>query len=211
MNAVIPSLSVRAYAELLNLPAVEQLRVLNDQKYPKSEPQTFRIPFYQTALQGIRSYYRSGNQRAALAAARARAQALSPEAKRNHNVRVLAQFEKGPQAKRKLLLKASPRYSTTIAGVELRLQFDLVVEEEKTMRFILYNLRAVPIEIDTARATLEIAHWVLEQAGRVVPIQTLEYIDIPSGASRTIKKRRIQTINRVKQNARVIQTLWPTI
>jgi hypothetical protein len=31
---------------------------LYDQKYPKQHPQSFRTPYYQRALSGIRDYYR---------------------------------------------------------------------------------------------------------------------------------------------------------
>ena len=41
----MPRISVRSFAEMLSLPAYEQLRVLYEQKYPKKEPQTFKIPY----------------------------------------------------------------------------------------------------------------------------------------------------------------------
>lgn len=211
MGANNPSLSVKAYAELLNLPAVKQLRILNDQKYPRSEPQTFRVPFYQTALSGIRAYYRSGNLPAELRTARKRARTLKPKSKRDNNLRVLTQFEKGRQAKRKLQLKKIVRCSATLSGVELRLQFDLVADESETTRLIIYNLRSARIDADTARTTLEIADWTLNHAGQAVPLASLEYVDITSGASHTVKKIRKQTIKSMKQNAGLIQTLWPTL
>ena len=53
-ESLIPRITVRAFAELLNLPAYEQVRILHDQKYPRRQPQVFRVPFYQPALHGIR-------------------------------------------------------------------------------------------------------------------------------------------------------------
>lgn len=46
----MPSLSVRAMAEMLELPAHAQARILREQKYPKQAPQVFRTPYYQPAL-----------------------------------------------------------------------------------------------------------------------------------------------------------------
>lgn len=57
----MPSLTVRAMAEMLRQPAYAQARILADQKYPKQEPQVFRTPYYQQALTGVRNFYRSSN------------------------------------------------------------------------------------------------------------------------------------------------------
>src|SRR5262245_14087602 len=122
----VPTLSVRSFAELIRLPAYEQLRVLHDQKFPRAEPKSFKVPFYQTAMKGIRDYYRSGNNPTALAAARLAARVLGLQSRRDHNIRVIDKFEKSAQAKRKLQLKPSPVHSAAIEGVRVRLRFDLV-------------------------------------------------------------------------------------
>jgi hypothetical protein len=205
-----PSLSVRAFAELLRLPAVQQVRILNDQKYPNSEPQSFRVPYYQPALKGIRDFYRGGGA-PALASARAAAMQLAPPARRDHNLRVLEQFAAGQQPQRTLAPATSPKLSTTVSGVTIRLQFDLVAVEGDVTRYILYNLRNEPVDAEVARCTLEIAHWVMQREGVDVPPQALEQIEIATGISRPGRPVRQRTIQNVEQNASVIQTLWPTI
>jgi len=94
----VPALTVRAFAELLSLPAYEYLRILHEQKYPRQQPQVFRTPFYLPALSGIRQYYRSGNDRAALVPARQAIALLGLESRREHNTRVLDQFERSTQS-----------------------------------------------------------------------------------------------------------------
>lgn len=207
----VPSLSVRAFAELLRLPAYEQVRVLNDQKYPASEPQSFKIPYYQPALKGIRDYYRTSNDPAALGAARAVAKTAKLEARRKHNLRVIAQFEKSVQAKRKLVPKAGADHSLVLSGVLVRLRFDLVAEEGKSLRHILYDPRDTPVDDETARSTLELAAHVLQSSGSPVLPKQLEYVAISSGHSRTITTVRARTMQRIQANAKLIKTLWPTI
>jgi len=209
--AAAPSLSVRAFAELIRLPAYEQLRVLHDQKYPRSEPQSFKIPFYQPALKGIRDYYRSGNKLTALVAARAAATAVGLETRRAHNVRVIDQFEKSKQAKRRLQPKPSPRCSILLAGVEIRLRFDLVALEGSAVRQIFYNLRNAAVDEETSRTTLELAAHVLHMSGTLASIRHLEYVDINDCHSRSIGRIRSPTIKNVQANAKLIKTLWPTV
>lgn len=206
-----PSLSVRAFAEMLTLPGVNQLRVLNDQKYPKNEPQSFRIPYYQPAMKGIRAFYRSGGDPAALAAARVAAGGLTPPAKREHNLRVLQQFEGSQQAARSLTLLSNDRFSHTVNGVDIRLQFDLIGTEGAKDKYILYNLKGVKVDPEMARSTIEIAHWLMQQNGADVPVRSLEFVEISTGLSHSFNTVRQRTLRNVEANARLIQTLWPTI
>jgi len=205
------SLSVRAFAELLRLPAVQQVRILHDQKYPTSEPQSFRVPYYQPAMKGLRAYYRSDRNPAALQTARATSLGLMPAARRDHNVRVLDQFAAGPQFGRTLLPVASPRFSTMVSGVTIRLQFDLVANEADSTRHILYNLRNELTDPDVARSALEIAYWVLQRDEHEIPMAWVEHIEISTGSARRINSVRKKTLQSVEQNANLIRTIWPTI
>ncbi len=45
-----PRLSARNAAKFVRLPAVEQMKLLHDQKYPRQEPQIFKQPFYAPRL-----------------------------------------------------------------------------------------------------------------------------------------------------------------
>ena len=98
-----------------------------------------------------------------------------------------------------------------MGGIDIRLQFDLVALEGKSDRHILYNFRNAEIEAEVARITLEIAHWVLQRSGVTVPIRTLEYVDISAPKRISTNTRRKTTVNRMKQNGKIIKTLWPTI
>ena len=206
-----PALTVRAFAELMRLPAYEQLRILAEQKHPSQQPQVFRTPFYLPALAGIRSYYRSGNDPRALEAARIKASEARLRARRDSNLRVIAQFARGEQARRVLLPVPGPRASHHLGGVELRLQFDISAREDDTSRHIFYNCRAVPIDGEVARTTLELAHWVLEETGVDAPLNSLEYVDLTGGRVYRTRSRRPRSIQIARRNAAVIETLWPSV
>lgn len=206
------SLSVRAFAELLHLPAYEQLRILYEQKYPKQQPQVFKVPYYLVALSGIRQYYRLRNDRHALAEARTRATGLALKPRQSSNLRVISAFEASSQARRALrpnpleALRAQP-----YAGVELKLQFDLQAEEQGRPVRIFYNPRGAPIEPDVARNTLQIAHWVLDENEMGLPFRSLEYVDLVGNRVYAISRQSQRTIRLMRSNARIIATLWPTL
>lgn len=207
----MPSLSVRAFAEMLNLPAYEQARILLEQKYPRRQPQTFRIPFYAPALKAIRTYYHSGNDQTVLATARNEIAQLRLVSRREHNTRVLDQFERSDQADRSLQPTRGQRLVAHLGTVALRLAFDLTADEAGQRRYILYNPRTGSIDPGIARTTIEIAHWTLEQNALRVPLRSIEYVDIGTGRSHRTNRRRSGTIRRVRQNAKIIEALWPTI
>ena len=59
--------------------------------------------------------------------------------------------------------------------------------------------------------TLEIAHWRLEENGIKVKPSQLEFIDLFTGVLYRGKKPRIKTIKLLKDNAKLIESLWPSI
>ena len=99
-----------------------------------------------------------------------------------------------------------------IGQVEISLSLDLLAHEGGVPRYIYYNLRAAPADPDTARATLDIAHWILAHSGFQVPIRQLEYVDFANGnkAYRS-QQRRARTIAKLKANAKLIEVVWPTL
>lgn len=208
----MPSLSVRAFAEMLNLPIYEQQRILLEQKYPRQQPQTFRIPYYQTALRGIRLYYQAGNDNSILTDARNRARVLEPDSKAANNLRVIRSFGRSRQTTRNLTVQAQPNVSIVLANdVEIRLRFDICATERDNEKRIFYNCRNAPITGQIARLTLQLAHWVLEQNGTPVPYSALEYIDFRSRQTTRISRIPARTIQLATANARIISTLWPTL
>jgi hypothetical protein len=207
----MPNISVRAMAELLNLPAYEQLRILHEQKYPKSQPQNFRTPFYQPSLTAIRHFYQAGRDATVLVGARHNIQGLGLEARRANNLRVLDRFERSNQFNRNLQPQQNPRITVPLGSVELRLSPDLRASEGGDPRVIYYNCRNASIDPDLARTILEIAHWILEQAGTILETRAIEFIDLNAGRNYRGRSRRPRTLTRMRSNVRLIQTLWPTL
>ena len=207
----MPSLTVKAVAEMLRLPALAQARILNDQKYPKQEPQSFRTPYYQPALTGIRKYFRSGNDAAQLNTALGAIQSISIESRRLNNARVLETFGASDFSKRGLVLQPTANVRARIGDVELRLSPELVAREGNDDRVVFLNCRAAKLDPETAIVTVEIAHWVLEQYGIKMGIAGIEYVDLFTGTVHRTKKRRPATTKTMLQNAKIITALWPTL
>ncbi len=210
-SATSPSLTARACAELLRLPAYEQLRILQEQKYPTQTPQLFRTPFYAPALRGIRGYYELGNDAAVLHDARRGLEAIRLDARRRSNARVLDAFEAGAEFSRRLTPLPNPRLAVNVGGLQIRLSLDLVARDADANRRIYYNCRAAAMDAETARTTLEIAHWVIEETGTTLDPTWLEFVDLAGRRRYRGGPRRATTIRRVRQNARVIDALWRTI
>jgi hypothetical protein len=204
-------LTARAFAELLRLPAYEQLRILQEQKYPSRSPQTFRTRFYAPALNAIRRHYEAGNDPAALQDARRGLEGIRLDSRRQSNARVLDAFEASAESRRRLTPLPTPRLSLSVGTLQIRLSLDFAAREADVDRRIYYNCRAAAVEPDTARTTLEIAHWILEETGTLIDPALLELVDLAGRRRYRGKARRPTTIRRVRQNARVIDALWRAI
>jgi hypothetical protein len=165
----MPHLTVKAAAELLQMPAYEQMRILIEQKHPKSGSQVFRTPFYSPALNGIREYYRSGNDRLALQQAKSKLKTIKLPAKRTNNERVLTSFEGGQQAKRAMNPVSRIKVVSRIGSVDFKLSLDLLAHENGKARYIYYNLRNSAADSEIAKSTIDIAHWVLTSEGSLCP------------------------------------------
>ena len=207
-----PRLTVRAFAELLALPAYAQLRILEEQKYPRNEPQSFKLPYYSPALTAIREFYRAQNDPLVLAKARQTMANIKLPSKRSNNLRVVNQFEGSKEAVRLLTPRSLFSRTAILGNTTLSVKFDLVAEESGKPRLILYNCRQSAIERDIARMTLELSHWVLAQTGGAADIRRLQFVDL--AASTRLHSQavlRTATIRKAQQNARVIEALWDTI
>lgn len=206
-----PRLTVKALAEMLRMPAYEQVRVLHDQKYPKQQPQTFRTPYYQTSLTGIRDFYRAGNDARVLSSARNDLQNIGSKSRRTHNLRVLEAFSNSALSRRKLQPLPNTRYSATIGSVEIRLSPDLQALEDGELRVIYFNCRAAPITDEIAALTVEIGNWVLAQNEVEIAFDHVEVVDLVNGTVHRRKKGRSNTITTLKTNSRIIEALWSTV
>ena len=208
-KAVKPRLSDRTAAQFLRLPALDQVQILHDQKFPKLAPQVFKQPYYHSARHGIREII--GNGQAGLVEARGRLQKIGQPSRRMHNMRAVEQFWQSEHPSRGLKLTTQKRYRTELSGVELRMSPDLFAYEGDEERFIYFNFKAEKFDPEVARMTLEIAHWLLEENGIKVKPSQLEFIDLFTGVLYRGKKPRIKTIKLLKDNAKLIESLWPSI
>lgn len=206
----MPNLTIRSFAELLDLPAHAQARILAEQKYPKQGPQFFKTPYYQQALSGIRSFYRAGNDLGQLSLAASRIEGFQQEAKRDNNLRVLNSFKASTLAKRKLQVGAAKHLSFKTNEVVLRISTDINGNEDGKEKLVMLHCRAQPLDPDLARKTLELVHWGLERAGSPVGMQQLEYFDLFTGTAYSISSRRKTTISAAEQSVKIIQAIWPT-
>ena len=143
--------------------------------------------------------------------ARAQIQRIKVPSRRMHSMRVIEQFVQSDYAQRGLKPTPSRRYYAHMGELELRLSPDLFALEGDEERIIYFNANASQQDPETAKMTLEVAHWVLEQNGADVKLEQVEFIDLFTGRLHKIKKRREKTIKLLEENAKVIESLWPTI
>ena len=98
-----------------------------------------------------------------------------------------------------------------VRSLELRLSPDLVAKEEGVDKFIYFNFSAKEADPNSARMTLEFAHWLLSENGVDVDPTQLEYIDLFTNVLYKGRKTRKTSMRELDENARLIETLWPTI
>lgn len=214
---VRPSLTVRAFAELIELPVYEHERILRQQKRPGVPPASYRIPYYRSALAAIRDFYRAGGDASVLDQAVADLQAESVGAKPEkvtrlqNNIRVLQSFARSRQRLRKFTVMPLGRWQASIAGVDLRMTPDLSATEGQLRKYVLYNCRDVQIEPNYARTTLELSHWVLSKAGVSVPLRALEYVDLVNRKVYVTDRARSRALPRAQATAHSIAQIWASI
>lgn len=208
-----PTLTVRAFAEMLELPLYEQLRILLEQKYPDKGPALFRVPYYRPAMTAIRRFYSSGRQMQEIHdTITAIRNSTMPASRIENNVRVIRSFERSQQPRRQLQTGQGQTMTSALSGVELKFTPDLSATEGQQQKYLLYNSRQAPITPELAKTTLELVHWVLIRNGINVPLSALEYVDLAHrGRVLRIQRVRPRTVKRAQQNARAIAHLWQTI
>jgi hypothetical protein len=197
----------------MNLSAYEQHKKLHEQKYPKAGPGVFKMPYYASGLAGMRSYFKSGNNRAEVQEALDRAAVLKPPGKAAHNARILNQFLGSSFSTR---VFTNITLSTKLIGVpgqdvEIRLKFDFEGDEKGKRKFVFFNCRDVPLDPDVAQSAITIAHWVFNENKLSVPIKDIEFVDLKTGINVTISKPSAKTIKMMKANAAIISSWWPNI
>src|SRR5690606_17310244 len=139
------------------------------------------------------------------------AQGIAQPSRRMHTMRVIEQFWAAYQQGNGLALTTQKRYRTELGNVEIRMSPDVFALKGDEERFIYYNFKAEEYDPECARMTLEIAHWLLERNGVEIHSRQLEFFDLFSNVLYTGKKRRSKTIKLLEENAKLIESLWPTI
>jgi hypothetical protein len=131
--------------------------------------------------------------------------------RRTNNLRALDSFTSAPVSKRKLVPQPNTRHSAKIENVEIRLSPDLQALESEKLRVIYFNCRTVAVTPEIAESTVEIAHWVLEEDGVELDIAQIEFIDLVTGKIHRRKTRRPGTVSAIKNNGKIIETLWAAV
>jgi hypothetical protein len=204
-----PRLSVRGAAMFIRLPALQQMRLLHDQKYPKQEPQVFKQPYYAPPIKGIKDFLERGGP--GLIDARAQLQRIRTASRRMHCTRVLESFVQSDHAIRGLKPISSPRLYAYVHGLELRLSPDIVAKEGEEDRYIFFNASAKQFDPETARLTLEFAYWLLQENNVDVRPKQVEFIDLFGRAHYSGRNPRKTTLRDLDENARLIESMWQGI
>ncbi|MEL7485348.1 MAG: hypothetical protein AAFN41_13475 [Planctomycetota bacterium] len=209
-----PSLTVRSFAEMIHMPAYEQMRILAEQKYPADDPARHRVPYYCEAKAAIRRFYRQDNNPLVVGDVQRHLQARGKTASRaraGHNSRVLEAFLESPEAHRRLEVRSFGTRKRSLHGVDLRLTFDLVADEKGKVKFKYYNMRVDEMDEELIRSTLELSSHLM--AAEQIPHRfcDLEYFDFESGRLYRWSRPRKRTLQRAAKNADLVKTLWPTL
>jgi hypothetical protein len=204
----MPRLNARAAAEMLTLPAYEQLRILLEQKYPKQGAQPFRIPYYRPAITAIKAYYASGNDPAVLTQALNDFQSIGQQIRRTQLVRAITLFEGSQPSKRKITPTINHQMMVAIGNLEIRASPDFQANENEDHRILYVNCKQVALDADFAQRLAEVAQWIFSENGVDLSLDCFEILDLPAKKFLRFKRRRPRTIKLLKQNARVIETLW---
>lgn len=213
-----PRLTVEAFAELINMPGYNQLRVLNDQKYPKRAPAAIRTPYYQDAMQAIRQFYHNGNNLDIVSGVIIKLQdelevVKIPQtvAKINRNIAVLQAFRDGPLKDRAIKVQPNRKLTLVMDGVEIRFNPDINGLEGSDPCYFIFNPRTDDASEEMARMTVELAHHLLVRNGVECRVRDVEYVNLMSGQAVRTNTVRKRTLDRAAETASIVKRLWDTI
>lgn len=204
-------ITVKAFAELMNAPGYSQLRILSEQKYPRRAPALYQVPYYAATMRAIRQYYRHGGDLGRIDKAIIDLQAANPNPKRANNVRALQAFRSGSQIHRRGTVRPIKRRSFRFGVVEIRVSPDIIIEESKGLRYLLYNFKQYDPADEIIRTTLELVYYILHESGVQCRLNDCEYMCLQS--DRTIRHTRFRnrTLERAMQTAQMVATLWDSL
>ena len=210
----MPSLTVRSFAEMINLPMYAQYRILQEQKYPDEGASPFKIPYYKPSLDIMKDFYNSGNDEVVISNwLENRTQQIRPISRKENNIRVLKTFITSPISRRKLQIK-NRKYSLSSypkEEVELKLFFDIEAIEEGKSIYQFYNFRITAIEPKIAKDTIYIAYWIMQKNHIKCDIAQIEFIDLVSNIIYKVKRQSSRTIANMMNNSDLVKAIWNSI
>ena len=207
----MPSISVRAYAELIHTPLYGQLRILQEQKYPKQAPGIFKIQYYRPALLHITKFYRTGEPTNLPSNKNDLMGVGENEARIDHNFRVISKFRQGSQIDREFVLRPAPSFERTFGKMTIRATPDFVVDEDGTIKYLLYDMRSIEPDEEIIRTTVELFHYIASKNGVESPMSNVEYICVDCNKVFRWKNHRERTIKRARSTSSAIRALWDSI
>lgn len=210
----MPSLTAKAFAELIHTPLYGQLRILREQKYPRQAPGLFKVQYYQPALRVIRRYFQQGNNAAVVPGNGASIPGIGNKPDRiDHNFRVLTAFMNGTQAGRQLTILGDDTFSINLANVIVKATPELAVQEGTPAQnmYLIYDCREQCPEEEIVRTTVELMHHVITQSGQSCPMAAIEYVHLETDRTYAWSRPRQRTMQRASTTATAIGTLWSTI
>ncbi|MFW6114131.1 MAG: hypothetical protein ACOC7K_00145 [bacterium] len=210
----MPSLTAKAFAELIHTPLYGQLRILREQKYPRQAPGVFKVQYYRPALRVIRRFFQQGNNPAILPGNAAAIPGVGNKPDRiDHNFRTLTAFMNGSQSSRLVTVLPTDTYAFDLANVTVKATPELIIEEgdPARTRFLIYDCREQRPEKEIIRTTVELFHHVINQNGQQTSLRAIEYVHLETDEAFSWNRPRQRTIQRAQTTAAAIQTLWGTI
>jgi hypothetical protein len=208
----MPSVTVKAFAELIHTPLYGQLRILHEHKYPRTAPAAFKIRYYQPALRMINQFYGSHNDSTKLATHAGDINGVGKQPhQRDNNFRAITAFRSGKQSARLINLQKSPTWEIVRPNFSIRCTPDLYFTENGQTGVAMMDCRDQAPDDEFIRTTLELLQIALQENGITLPMRCLEYIHLESDQVHSWSAPRKATGRRLDETVSAIARLWETI
>lgn len=207
----IPSISVKAYAELIHTPLYGQARILHDQKYPSQVPGKFKVQYYKPTLDAIRMFFRRGNNSSHFPSSATAVRGNKQDIKTN-NFRAMQAFLNSSQMARSFSVCQDVTFKTTMSGVTVRVTPDLIVlDQQNVTKYLMLDCSATCPDQEFIDTVLDLSHHTLTQNGSTAKPRDIEYIHLESDHAFSRQTIRQRTLTRAVATAQLITSIWNTI
>lgn len=216
-----PSLTVKALAKLMQMPAFQQAPELRDQKYPRGGHGKHRVPYYQPSDLAVIAYLRNGDVRELELATEklnseldAGADGLADQVRTRlkHNLRVLELLAGFPRLREATTGSAGVSQKLVVGGIEIRSTPRLHVSFGTVSKRVFLHAKNEALDEDEARRTLELASWVeSDGAGTPIGVDAFEYWMLSEGEVLSWPTTRKRTVPRALQTLPILAAAWDQI